>query len=147
MDQFLKVDYFLMKYINYIPVSVVLFGILLREVALWCNYELASCAASTFFHSIFHEFINPFHTFALYFLVPSVVILFVTPRIVKSWLIFAIYWLPLSALIIAYAIWRDNSSWSSYFFYSPNQVAAFMATLFTIISLGIIGWKQFVSKK
>lgn len=59
-----------------------------------------------------------------------------------SWLRFALWWLPLSAILIAITP-VTNSNWLPMYSIENNTVTVLMASLFTIISLGIIAWKQF----
>lgn len=63
-----------------------------------------------------------------------------------SWLHFALWWLPLSVVLIAITP-VTNSNWIPMYSIDRNTVTTLMAALFTVISLGIIGWKQFGSKK
>ena len=63
-------------------------------------------------------------------------------KALMAWLRFALWWLPLSAVVIFVGASGENS-WTPYFSYSETEIAAVMASLFTIISLGIIAWKQF----
>lgn len=72
--------------------------------------------------------------------------LFVRKSAYLPWLRFAFWWLPISAVVIYIASSGENS-WMPLYSYSQGEVAAFMASLFTIISLAIIGWKQFGPKK
>lgn len=67
---------------------------------------------------------------------------FVRVNTFSSWLKFAFWWLPLSAVVIYIASSGENS-WMPLYSYSQGEVAVFMAGLFTLISLVIIVWKQF----
>lgn len=120
-----------------IPVLVVLFGLGLRHVALWCVYGISSCPATNFFHAIFLELINPLYTFSLFFFAPTLCLLFVRKQIFSAWLKFAMWWLPLSAIVIAVTPSTSNS-WMPLYFIGKDTVTLIMASLFTIISLVII---------
>ncbi len=135
-----------MKIRNFIPVLIALAFVMLREVALWCNYKVESCPASGYFHSIFPQIINPAYTFSLFFLVPSIVILFVSARIFSTWLKFAAWWIPLSVVVIYIGSSGENGL-MPFYSYSPSELATPMAGLFAIISLVIIAWQQFRPKE
>ena len=68
--------------------------------------------------------------------------LFIRERAFLPWLWFALWWLPLSMIVIYVASSGENS-WMPLYSHSQGEVALFMASLFTIISLGIIAYKQF----
>ena len=59
-----------------------------------------------------------------------------------SWLRFAAWWLPLSAVLIATTPETSNS-WMPLYFIGKSTVTMIMASLFTAISLILIVWKQF----
>lgn len=71
---------------------------------------------------------------------------FARQSVQNYWVNFAIWWLPLSVLLIAVTP-VTNSNWMPTFSIERITVTIIMAALFTIISLGIIGWKQFGSKR
>lgn len=63
-----------------------------------------------------------------------------------SWLRFAVWWIPLSAILIAITP-VTNSNWMPLYSIERSTVTVLTTSLFAVISLGIIGWKQFGSKK
>ena len=59
-----------------------------------------------------------------------------------SWLYFAAWWLPLSAVLIALTPTWSNS-WFDLYPLVKEDMALYTASLFTAISLILIVWKQF----
>ncbi len=127
---------------KFIPLFVVLFGLGLRHLALWCIYGISACPVTNFFHAFFLELINPLYTFSLIALLPALILTFVTRSTFITWLKFAMWWLPPSAILIAITPSTSNS-WMPLFFIGKDTVTLVMAGLFTAISLVIIVWKQF----
>lgn len=131
-----------MKYSNYFPLLFVAAGIALRNLAFWCTDILESCSISNFLKIIFSDFIIPTYLFSFVALLPTLVLCFVARGTFKAWLRFAMWWLPLSAILIAITPSTSNS-WMPLYFIGKDTVTLVMAGLFSIISLGIIAWKQF----
>jgi len=127
---------------KFIPLVLVFSGLGLRHLALWCVYGLSSCSATNFFHAIFLDFINPLYTFSIFFVVPALGLVFVKQHTFKSWLRFAIWFIPLSIIVIGTTSTSSNS-WMPLYFIGKDTVTLVMAGLFTVISLVIIVWRQF----
>lgn len=89
---------------------------------------------------------EPLLIFSIPFFLLVISIFFVGKHALKTWLCFAAWWLPLSVVVI-YIGSSGGDGLMPFYSYGPSEVAVPMAALFTIISLGIIGWKQFGSKK
>lgn len=122
---------------KFFPLILVLFGLGLRYLALWCVYGISSCPATNFFHAIFLEFVNPLYTFSIFFIVPALGLLLIKRNVFNSWLRFAVWWLPLSAILIAITPSTSNS-WMPLYFIGKDTVTLVMAGLFTTVSLVIL---------
>lgn len=131
-----------MKYLRFVPIIIVIFGLGFKHAALWCIYVLTGCNLTSFFHGIFGSVISPLYLFSLIASVPALILAFVRKAAFYSWLRFAAWWLPLSAILIATTPETSNS-WMPLFFIGKDTVTIFMASLFTVISLILIVWKQF----
>ena len=75
-----------------------------------------------------------------------VLLYFFGNKVRLSWLRFAAWWIPLSIVVI-YIGSSGGGGLMPFYSYSPSEMATPMAALFAAISLGIIAWKQFKSKK
>lgn len=113
---------------------------------MWCVYSLETCSWRPFFNSIFEIVITPLHLFAIAFIIPSVFLLFVPETAWHAWLRFARWWLPLSILLII--LTPDfNGNILILIDYSKLATAKYMGMLFAILSMIILGWHTFRTKK
>ncbi len=131
-----------MKYLRFVPIVIVISGLGFKHLALWCIYVLTECTATSFLHGIFGSLVSPLYLFSTVAIVPALVLIFVKKTTFHSWLRFAAWWLPLSAVLIATTPETSNS-WMPLYFVGKDTVTLIMASLFTAISLILIVWKQF----
>lgn len=125
-----------MKIKHTIPLCVVVFFVFLRYFASWCIDSSGICYGS-WLHHIFPYFIKPAYLYALAILPLAISLLFVSSAIFKSWLKFAVRWIPLSVLIIALAPVTSNS-WMSLYEFVKEDATWMMGSLFVMVSVGII---------
>ncbi|MFA5877241.1 MAG: hypothetical protein WC880_02670 [Candidatus Paceibacterota bacterium] len=133
-----------MKIKQIIPFFLVLLGISLEYVAYWCVYSVGVCYGSLVHQSF--DFIKPLYIFSLAILPITLVLCFVSSLIFKSWLKFAMWWVPLSILVIVVTP-VTNNSWMPLYSFVKEDVAWFMGGVFVVISLGIIVWKTLSLRK
>ncbi len=130
---------------KYFPLLVVALAVVIDRFAVYC-LNASSCPIANFLWLFFFEIIKPAYLFCIVFAVVAVLLIFVRQGVFISWLRFAMWGLPLSAIAVAVTP-STSSNWMPLYFVGKDTVALIAAFLFTIISLGIIGWKQFGSKK
>lgn len=75
-------------------------------------------------------------------LMVSFLLLFMRNSVFSSWFKFALFSLPLIALLI-YTTPENSNSWMPLYFIGRGTVTEWTACLFVIVSLVIIVWKQF----
>lgn len=135
-----------MKPSRFIPLLFSLAGIGLDRLGLWCVYAVPACPYRPLFNSIFEEILTPSYLFAIAFIIPSVFLLFVPETAWHAWLRFARWWLPLSILLII--LTPDfNGNILILIDYSKLATAKYMGMLFAILSMIILGWHTFRTKK
>lgn len=134
-----------MRKISWVPLTIILSLFGLIKLSYICADNI-SCIFRSQIWSITFKILSPVSIFCLYSIPLAIVLIFIQKNVFKSWLRFAAWWIPLSILLVAITPETGNQaiSYSSVINYA--NTAKFMAILFTIISLGIIGWKTFVSK-
>lgn len=125
-----------MKIKQTIPFFLTLFGVALEYVAYWCVYSLGTCYGS-FIHQSFGV-IKPLYLFSLVTLPLAVLLVFVSSSIFKSWLKFAVWWIPLSVLIIAFASSTRGGSGIEILSFTTEDAVFMMSSLFVMLSVGII---------
>lgn len=131
--------------IKYFPLFLVILFISIDRFAVYC-LNATSCLFSNSIWPIFFVVIKPLYLFSLIFTITAFVLAFVSIKIFNSWLRFAMWWLPLSVILIAITPSTSNS-WMPLYFIGKDTVALVMSALFTLISLVIIVWKQFGLRK
>lgn len=125
-----------MKIKQAIPLSVVVFFILFRYFALWCTNAGEFCYGS-WLDNVYFYLIEPPDLFSLVTLPLAVVLCFVSASIFKSWFKFAVWWIPLSVLVITLAPESSGSLFSLYSF-EKIDAAWMMSSFFVMVSVGII---------
>lgn len=124
-----------MKIKQAIPLFLVLLAILLEYVTYWCVYSAGVCHGSLFHQSF--EFIKPLYLFSLTTLPLGVTLLFVQEKVFKSWLKFAVWWIPLSLFFIATTD-TSSHSWMPLYEVLRDDAAWFFGILFLCISVSRI---------
>ncbi len=110
-------------------------------LGMYCGID-TNCALAPYLSSFSFTLLKPLWVFGLFSLPVYMVLIFVRNSAWKAWLQFSSWWLPLSVIVIAITpTW--SSSWFSFFSIVKEDSAIIMASLFTIISLILISWKQF----
>ncbi|MDP2665140.1 MAG: hypothetical protein Q8P23_00630 [bacterium] len=130
------------KITQFIPAVLALAVIGFRYFGLWCT-EAGNLCYRTWLDRTFLEITNPLDSFARYFLVIALVLIFIPRSIFISWLKFAAWAIPLSILYIAMTPVIDNSLIP----FSRDDAARLAGELFTAASLVLIIWKYFSSRR
>lgn len=76
----------------------------------------------------------------------SFTMLFTNRAVFSSWLKFALFVTPLFTFLILIAP-ENSNSWMPLFFISQTTMSIWLSALFSVLSLGLIAWKQFFSRK
>lgn len=146
MEEIYILPKFIMKATSKIlPLATVLVVFLLGYFGMRCGID-PKCPLVVPFSSLAFSLLKPAWVFSLISLPAGIALLFANKRVFKTWLVFTAYWLPLSFMAI-YIFSSSQRGLMPLYSYSPGTIAIIMASLFTAISLVIIGWKQFFSKK
>lgn len=126
--------------------GVVLAGISVRYIAVWCIYSYANCPVTALLHSLFNTVIYPVFLFSIAIFPLVIGLFFVRIKTIKTILLFSAWWLPLSAIVIALTPSTSNS-WMPLYFIGKDAITQVMAGIFVIVSLIIITTKHFASKR
>lgn len=130
------------KIIQFVPLILAILTIGFRYFGLWCT-EVGNLCYRTWLDRTFLEITNPLDSFARYFLVASLVIIFIPREIFKSWLKLAVWMIPLSIIYIASTPVIDTSLIP----FSRDDAARLAGGVFAVISLILITWKYFSSRR
>lgn len=134
------------KIIQFIPVLTALVIIGFRYFSQWCIVTSSSCYG-TWVHWVYLKVTNPLFYFAIFFLPIALVIVFVQREIFKSWLNLAVWAIPF--LIIFIALTPDSNPGALMVFYPfyRDDAARLVGEVFSAISLLLICWKYFASRR
>lgn len=124
-----------MKIRQAIPLFLVLLGISLSYIAHWCVYSIGTCYGSLVQQSF--DLLTPIYLFSLVTLPLTVVLFFVPSSVFKSWLKFAVWWVPLSVPVIVAASEPGSAMMPIYSFIQKDAVFL-MSSLFVMVSVGMI---------
>lgn len=134
-----------MKYQQFIPLLVVIAGLALGYLGTFCSFD-RSCS----FYSLTNEFIftviKPVRIYSLYAVIPTLAVLFISPRVFNTWFKFALGWLALSVVFITFTPTWSNT-WMPLYSFVKEDTAKVMAVLFTLISLVLITVKSLAVRK
>ncbi|MBP9832195.1 MAG: hypothetical protein KBC74_01525 [Candidatus Pacebacteria bacterium] len=124
-----------MKIKQFIPLFLILFGIVLDYVAHWCVDSLDTCYGSLVHQSF--DLLIPVYLFSVVVLPLAFFLIFVSSSIFNSWFKFARWWIPLSVLVILAASQPGSAMMPIYSFIQKDAVFL-MSSLFVMVSVGII---------
>lgn len=104
------------------------------------------CPLSSTLHDLSFTFFKPLWVFSLYAIAGTLFLPFVRERAFKLWFRFAVIWIVLTILVVSWAPEAMNS-WFYLVSYVKEDVARWMGSLFTIISILLIVLESLVLKK
>jgi len=78
--------------------------------------------------------------FSIVFFIVSIILFFVKEEVIKSWLSFVKWWLPLSAIIVAFSSAEEN--WMVPYPSIRTMVLFLSLIIFLIASISIVIWKS-----
>jgi hypothetical protein len=128
----------LKKYLPFVLASLFIALDLLAVPCITAN----SCFLANYIWPVFYNLIRPLYIFSEVFVLVALILIFVRNTAFNSWLRFAIWFIPLSIIVIGTTPTSSNS-WMPLYFIGKDTVTLVMAGLFTVISLVVIVWKQF----
>lgn len=132
-----------MRLIQFIPVLLAVFVIGFRYFGLWCTNAGNFCYR-TLLDRTFLEITNPLDSFARYFLLIAIVLIFIPRRTFISWLKFATWALPLLFIFVASTPVYDASF---LFSFGRDDAARLAGQIFAIASLILIVWKSIAIRR
>lgn len=138
---------------KYLPLAIGLLALGLGYVLFYPQYfSLCEITANGYYRDclwnrdVSRNVGNPVFIYALASLPALAVLIFAKQQVVSSWLRFAIWWLPLSAVFVAVTP-SVSHSWMPLLFIGKETVSWIMGCLFLLISVLIILWKSPASDK
>ncbi len=134
------------RIVQLIPTIIVLLGIGFRYFSIHCIDNVPSCYSS-WINGWYAYFTGPLYIFCLYALPLTIVLIFISPKVFKSWLKLAAWMLPLAFIFVA----TQPVSWSgmslNFFFISRDDMGRYTAEIFTVVSLILIIWKYVAARR
>ena len=131
-----------MPFRQYIPVLVLLFALPLGYYASRCGV-FTDCPLHPFFDGLSFTIFKPLWVFSLYGLIGTAFLPFVRKRVFKIWSRFACIWF----LFTLFSVWvapLEMNSWFYVISYVKEDVAYWMGTAFSFISICIILITSFI---
>lgn len=134
------------KIIQFVPSLLALVVIGFDYFSHWCIFSIRTCYGTVISH-VSLSVTQPLYFFALYFLPLAIILIFIPRHIFNSWLKFAAWALPLAFIFIA----TTSVSWTgigmNFFPFYRDDAARLAAEVFTAISLVLIIWKYFATRR
>ena len=135
------------KLIQSVPAVFALLAVGFQYFSQWCILKSPSCYG-TWIHHIYDGITSPAYFFALYLLPLTLILIFVPKIVFQSWLKLAVWVVvPLSFFFIA----TQPVNWMGIginpFFISRDDMARYTAEVSTILSLILIAWKYYASRR
>jgi len=124
-----------------IPALLALLAIGFRYFSQWCILTNSSCYG-TWVHWIYLKITSPLYFFTIFFLPIAIILVFVPREIFKSWMKFAVWSLPLLLIFVA-----TQPVFSSFLSTDRDDAARLAGGLFAVISLILIAYKHFSSRR
>jgi len=129
------------KITQFIPILLALLAIGFRYFSNWCIDSISICYG-TFIHQMALSITKPLYFFSLFFLPVAIVLAFIPRHIFNSWLKFAVWALPLLLILVA-----TQPVVSGFLSTNRDDAARFAGQVFAGLSLLLILWKWFTSKR
>ncbi len=130
------------KIIQIIPAVLALLFIGFRYFSLWCT-DIGHICYRTFLDQIFLGTINPLDSFARYFILAAVTLIFVSRTVFNSWFKLAVLVLPLLFIFVALTPVNWTGIGLNLFPFYRDDAARVAGGFFTVVSLLFIAWRYF----
>src|SRR3989344_8216460 len=130
------------KIIQFIPAILSLTAIGFSNFSQWCSAYGHLCYR-TVLDRMIPDIIYPLYFFVLYFLPIAIILAFVPKNIFNSWLKFTSWAIPFAIIFIAMTPVIDTSLLP----FSRSDAARLAGGLFTVVSLFLIIWKWWRSRR
>ena len=129
------------KIIQSIPVALALLAVGFLYLSRWCTETIPSCYGS-WIHHIYFYFTQPLYFFALYILPITIILVFVSRSVFKSWLKLAMWAVPLLLIFIS-----TQPVVGSFLSTNRDDTARLAGEVFTVLSLILIVWKYYAGRR
>lgn len=133
------------KIVQFVPIILSILLIAFSYFAGKCGVT-ETCAYYTNFGPYAMSVLEPSLLFTFCLLPIAIILMFVPRTIFQSWFRFAMWFVPLSVVLIAITPVTSNS-WMPLFFISREEVSWYLGALFAVISLILIIWKYFSARR
>lgn len=129
------------KLIQSIPAVLALLAIGFLYFSIWCVFTTHVCSDS-WMSQIHSSFTFPLYFFALYILPITIILVFVSRSVFKSWLKLAMWAVPLLLIFIS-----TQPVVGSFLSTNRDDTARLAGEIFTVLSLLLIVWKYYVGRR
>ena len=133
------------KITQFVPALLAVAVIGFRYFGLWCT-EAGNPCYRTWLDRTFLEITNPLDSFARYFLVIALVLIFIPRSTFNSWLKLAAWAIPFSIIYIALTPVNSNAFMDFFPFYR-DDAARLAGEVFAAVSLLLILYKSFAARR
>lgn len=130
---------------RFLPIVLIAVSILFGYFGMLCGVN-PECGLANFLNDYSFTILKPLWVFSL-FSIPAVLLLpIVKKRVFDTWLRFTLVWIILSFMVIGSTATSTNA-WFSIVDFVREDAARIMGILFSALSLTLIAWQTYMSKK
>lgn len=129
------------KLLQFVPFIVSIVAMAGEYLVYSCAYVTTTCYGSIF-HQLLLPLFKPLYLYALWALIPTIIVIFVRPEVFKYWLKFAIGWALLAVIVLAnIPVYPEGGGYMNLFTTTRSAEATHYGIAFAVISLILIAWK------
>lgn len=134
-----------MRLKQFLPLVIICLAIPLGYFSGKCGVS-SSCLYSVYFHEYAFTVFEPIYIFSLFSILAVLLLPIVKERVFRTWIRFATVWIILSIIVIASTA-TSSQSWFPIYEFIREDAAKLMGVLFSGLSLFLIAWQTYMSKK
>lgn len=125
------------KLLHIIPFAIVVTSVAFSNLTLDCARNYSTCLGGRFLINLSDWFSDPLYFYSLGFALGAFILLFINHTIFKKWVRFAVWWIPLSIILIAVTP-STSGQWLPLFFVGKSLLSLILGGVFSVVTVLIV---------
>lgn len=125
------------KFLQAIPFILVFASVAFSRLTVDCARHYSTCTGGKFLINLSDWLTDPLYFYSLGFSLGAFILLFVERTIFDKWLRFAVWWIPLSVILIALTP-STSGQWLPLYFIGKSLFSLVMGGIFSVVTLLIV---------
>lgn len=132
------------KFLQAVPFILVFASVTFSRLTADCARHYSTCNGGKLLINLSDWLTDPLYFYSLGFALGAFILLFIDRTIFNKWLRFAVWWVPISIVLIAITP-STSGQWLPLYFIGKSLLALILGGIFSLITIVLV-WKRRSSK-